>query len=424
MSNEIVRQVPGRLQQGDTAWVLEQYQTGQLRELQANLPAADWDALGIALRNGDAAGAQVAVSRYEHFEKAPTRSRSTLWAILAVLALAAIIGGLLIWLSGRNDDDEVVAPTTTVAPTTAAPTTEAPTTTAMQLPTLLEVVRNDQNLSVLVGYAVQAGLQGALEGDAEFTVFAPTNEAFAAAEAALGADLGSVTGDTTLLQQILTYHVVSGRLDPLPTDEVESVEGSTLTLDGDARPRTVNGVEVAEAVPASNGVVYVIDEVLIPPTFVAPTTVAPTTAASTTTTVALQSIPATLVTRGNFTTLTGLVAIAGLDPALSAAGPLTLWAPNDAAFSALPPATLEALRADTALLRQVLTYHVLQGQAAAADLTTRAFRTVQGQDVNVVVGDPVTVNDAEVLTADIFATNGVIHEIDAVLVPPDVTLPG
>jgi uncharacterized surface protein with fasciclin (FAS1) repeats len=423
MSNEIVRQVPARLRQGDTATVLQQYESGELAELQANIPPADWDALGIALRRGDANGAQVAVSRYPYFDKpAETKKRSALWVLLAVLALAAVVAGLLIWLSGRNDDEAAPEDTTT---TTAPPTTvEETTTTAESLLTVGQIVRSDPQLSVLWGYIVTAGLNGTLSGEAEFTLFAPTDTAFRAAEANAGALLEQITSNQQDLTQILTYHAVAGDLQPLPTESVASVEGSDLALDGNASPPTVNTVPIMETIPASNGVVYVIDQVLIPPNFVAPTTAAPTTEATTTTTVALQNIPATLVTLGNYTTLTAALAATGLEPVLAAAGPFTLWAPNDAAFASLPADQRTFLTSNPDVLRQVLLYHVLQGAAAGADLTTRAYRTAQGQDIDVVVGDPIVVNGtAQVVQPNIPASNGVIYGINQVLIPPDITLP-
>lgn len=337
-------------------------------------------------------------------------------ALLGVTLLGSV-------LVACGDDDGGAADTTAAATTTVAPTTAEETTTTVGLRTLAEIVGADSNLSILLGYAVTAGLNGALTGGEEYTLFAPTNDAFEAAQAEVP-DLAAITSDTELLTQILTYHVVRGALDPLPTEEVDSVEGSPLALDGSVTPRTVNDVPILEEVRASNGVLYVIDELLIPPTFVAPTTAAPTTQATTTTTVALQTIPATLVTLGQYSTLTSLLAATGLEPVLSAAGPFTLWAPTDAAFSALPPATLSGLAADPNLLRQVLLYHVLQGAAAGADLTSRAYRTAQGQDIQVQVGDPIVVNGtAKVVQPNVLASNGVIYGIDQVLVPPGVTLP-
>jgi transforming growth factor-beta-induced protein len=270
---------------------------------------------------------------------------------------------------------------------------------------------------------VQAGLTGNLTGTQDFTLFAPTNEAFQAAQAS-ASDLAAITTDQQLLTQILTYHVVEGVLAPLPDEAVKSLEGSDLTVNGSSEPNKVNTASVLEALPASNGVVYVINEVLIPPNFVPPTTAATTTEPPTTTTVALQNIPDTLVSLGQYSTLTSLLAATGLTPVLAGAGPFTLWAPTDAAFQALPPATVQALTANTDLLRQVLLYHVLQGAAAGADLTSRAYRTVQGEDIQVVVGDPIVVNGtSQVVQPNVLASNGVIYGINQVLIPPNVTIP-
>jgi transforming growth factor-beta-induced protein len=421
VSNEIIRQIPAKLDQGDTAWILQQYESGQLDELRTSIPPEDWEAFGIALRNGDANGARIAVSRYEHFQPKPdTTKRGILWVVLAVLVIGAIVAGVIIWLSG-NDDDSSPADTTAAA-TTAAPETSAAETT-VALPTIGDIVRNDPRLSILNGYAVQAGLTGNLTGSQDFTLFAPTNEAFQAAQASTS-DLAAITSDQKLLTQILTYHVVEGVLAPLPDEAVKSLEGSDLTVNGSSDPNKVNTASVLEAVPASNGVVYVINEVLIPPNFVPPTTAATTTEPPTTTTVALQNIPDTLVSLGQYSTLTSLLAATGLTPVLAGAGPFTLWAPTDEAFQALPPATVQALTANTDLLRQVLLYHVLQGAAAGADLTSRAYRTVQGEDIQVVVGDPIVVNGtSQVVQPNVLASNGVIYGINQVLIPPNVTIP-
>jgi uncharacterized surface protein with fasciclin (FAS1) repeats len=110
---------------------------------------------------------------------------------------------------------------------------------------------------------------------------------------------------------------------------------------------------------------------------------------------------------------------------LAQAGPFTLWAPTDEAFAALPPETQQALQADVNLLRQVLLYHVLQGAAAGDDLTSRAYRTMEGQDIEVVVGDPIVVNGtAQVVQPNVPASNGVIYGINQVLIPPNMTIPG
>lgn len=118
-------------------------------------------------------------------------------------------------------------------------------------------------------------------------------------------------------------------------------------------------------------------------------------------------------------TLTKLLNDAGLADTLRGAGPFTVFAPSDAAFKAVPAKTMAELAADKELLKSVLTYHVLAGKVMAADVKNGNVKTVQGANVAVSkAGSFVTVEDALVTTADVAATNGVVHIIDKVLIPP------
>jgi uncharacterized surface protein with fasciclin (FAS1) repeats len=120
-----------------------------------------------------------------------------------------------------------------------------------------------------------------------------------------------------------------------------------------------------------------------------------------------------------FTQLAGLVVDAGLVQALKAPGPLTVFAPTDDAFAAVPDATMDAVHADPDLLTAVLTYHVVEGEILASDLNDGdELTTLQGSTLAVSVrGDKIYVNDAEIVAPDVQATNGVIHVINSVLVP-------
>ena len=118
-------------------------------------------------------------------------------------------------------------------------------------------------------------------------------------------------------------------------------------------------------------------------------------------------------------TLAGLVQKAGLTDTLRGAGPYTVFAPTNAAFKAVPQKTLDEVAANPALLKSVLTYHVLAAKVSAADVKNGNVKTVQGANVAVSkAGEFVTVEDAMVQKADIAATNGVIHTVDRVLMPP------
>jgi len=118
-------------------------------------------------------------------------------------------------------------------------------------------------------------------------------------------------------------------------------------------------------------------------------------------------------------TLNSLVTKAGLTDTLKGAGPFTVFAPTNDAFKAVPQKTLDEVAADPALLKSVLTYHVLAAKVSAADVKNGNVKTVQGANVAVSkAGEFVTVEDAMVQKADIAATNGVIHTVDRVLMPP------
>lgn len=121
---------------------------------------------------------------------------------------------------------------------------------------------------------------------------------------------------------------------------------------------------------------------------------------------------------GSFTTLLAAAEAAGLVETLSGEGPLTVFAPTDAAFAALPEGTVEGLLENTDALTAVLTYHVVAGSVMSGDLSDgMTAATVNGAEITVALGDGVMINDATVVAADIEASNGVIHVIDAVLLP-------
>ena len=131
-----------------------------------------------------------------------------------------------------------------------------------------------------------------------------------------------------------------------------------------------------------------------------------------------MNIVETAADAGTFTTLLAAAEAAGLVETLSGEGPLTVFAPTDDAFAALPEGTVEGLLEDTDALTAILTYHVVPGAVMSGDLTDgMTATTVNGADITISL-DPVMVNDATVVAADIEASNGVIHVIDSVLMPP------
>ncbi len=135
-----------------------------------------------------------------------------------------------------------------------------------------------------------------------------------------------------------------------------------------------------------------------------------------------KDIVETAVAAGSFKTLAKLLTDAGLIETLKGPGPFTVFAPTDEAFAKVPAATLAALGKDKAALKNVLLYHVVAGKVMASDvvkLNGKGAKTVQGAEAKVALMDgQVMVNNAHVVTADIVAKNGVIHVIDAVILPP------
>lgn len=131
------------------------------------------------------------------------------------------------------------------------------------------------------------------------------------------------------------------------------------------------------------------------------------------------SVADTIAKDPSLSTLNSLVVKAGLSDTLRGAGPFTVFAPTNEAFKAVPAKTMDDLGKDPALLKSVLTYHVVPGKVAAADVKNGNSKTVNGANVALSrAGEFVTVEEAMVQTADISATNGVVHTVDRVLMPP------
>lgn len=131
------------------------------------------------------------------------------------------------------------------------------------------------------------------------------------------------------------------------------------------------------------------------------------------------SVADTIANTPSLSALNGLVKAAGLTDTLQSAGPFTVFAPSNDAFKAVPAKTMDALAKDPAALKSVLTYHVISGKAMAASVKNSKAKTVNGAEVELSkAGDMVTIESAVVTQADMVATNGVVHIIDTVLIPP------
>jgi uncharacterized surface protein with fasciclin (FAS1) repeats len=281
------------------------------------------------------------------------------------------------------------------------------------LPANRNIVQTAQALpqfSILVEAVVAANLQGALSGPGPLTVFAPTNDAFAALLAELGVTKEQLLANVPLLTRVLTYHVVNGRAlqaDIVPGQPINTLQGSPFTVSStlaitDQRGRSAQ--IAATDVLATNGVIHVIDRVILP--------------------LPAENIVQTALAAPQFSILVEAVQAAGLVNALSAPGPLTVFAPTNNAFAALLTelgVTKEQLLADVPLLTRVLTYHVLNGRVLRAQVPlNRDITTLQGGVFS--VGSDLVITDARtrragITATDTFASNGVIHTIDRVLLP-------
>jgi len=261
------------------------------------------------------------------------------------------------------------------------------------------------DFNTLVTAVQEAGLVEALKSEGPFTVFAPTDAAFAALPEGT---LETLLANPDQLRDILLYHVVEGKVmaaDVLGLDgaQVETLLGEDIEIGIMDGKVYINDAQVITTdIETSNGVIHVIDTVIVPSD-------------------ELMDIVDTAVKADNFNTLVTAVQEAGLVNALKGDGPFTVFAPTDEAFAALPEGILNNLLANPDLLTEVLLYHVVEGKVMAEDVVglngTKAA-TLNGKEVSINVSDgKVFINEAQVITTDVKATNGVIHVIDSVLVP-------
>ena len=154
-------------------------------------------------------------------------------------------------------------------------------------------------------------------------------------------------------------------------------------------------------------------------TLFAAATLALVTACASVSTRAPTTIANTLAATPSLSTLNGLVVQAGLAPTLQGAGPFTVFAPTNDAFKAVPQKTMDALAKDPAMLKDLLAYHVVPGKLGSAEIKSGPLKTVNGASLAIAkAGEFVTVEDGMVQTANIVATNGVVHTVDRVMVPP------
>ncbi len=307
---------------------------------------------------------------------------------------------------------------------------------------------NNPLLSTLVTAVTQAGLVDTLNSDGPFTIFAPTNDAFAAIPAD---DLDAVLADQEVLTSILTYHVIAGEsLDAEAlgsTGTAETVNGAELEFGTDGT--TVNDVDViCSNVVTANATVHIIGDVLMPPAddmadddMTGTTEMAddvedsamlePSGPLCTAVPVdgdgsfaGMTDDPAGTAASNNpaLSILVSAVVEAGLVDTLNSDGPFTIFAPANPAFEAIDPVALDAVLADKDLLTSILTLHVIAGdELSSVDLAAMdSATTVNGQDITFEVegdGTLMVNGQATVGCADVHTANATVHIIDAVLMP-------
>lgn len=284
--------------------------------------------------------------------------------------------------------------------------------------TIAELATGTPELSVLAGAVTRADMATMLGGAGPLTVFAPTNEAFAAA----GITPAMIQAmPVPQLQQLLAYHVID---DELTAAELRGADrrfvetmaenqwglpmSVVLTTTGDLR---VNDARVRQAdIDAANGVVHQIDRVLVPPN---------------------------VLQMAQFAGLTGLASAIGaasplasgqtIAATLATEGPFTIFAPNEAAFAAAET-LLGTLNPDE--IRSVLSYHVLSPASYTEPVELRDFPTETGARLQTLLGPPAAVNatvtpptvrDARIVEADVHVVNGTLHIIDGILLPPGIS---
>lgn len=260
------------------------------------------------------------------------------------------------------------------------------------------------NFKTLAAALGAAGLVETMKGTGPFTVFAPTDEAFAKLPKGTVEELLKPENKGKLTA-ILTHHVVKGKVmasDVVKVKGAVALGGQRIDVDASPKGVVVDGAKVAKTdIVCSNGVIHVIDAVMIPAT---------------------DNIPTVADKAGSFKTLLAAVKAAGLVETLSGEGPFTVFAPTDEAFAKLPKGTLEGLLKpeNKDKLAAILTYHVVKGRIySEAAVAAKAATTVQGGTVKISASDKgAFVNESKIVKTDIDASNGVIHVIDAVLLPP------
>jgi uncharacterized surface protein with fasciclin (FAS1) repeats len=264
---------------------------------------------------------------------------------------------------------------------------------------IVDIASENGSFTTLVAALDAAGLVETLRGDGPYTVFAPTDEAFAKLPEGT---VEALLSDIPALTNILLYHVVPGEVTASEVVELSSAiaaNGNAFAIESSRMGVTVAGSNVsATDIMASNGVIHVIDSVMLPPD---------------------SDIVDIAVGNDSFSTLVAALQAAGLVETLQGGGPFTVFAPTDEAFAKLPAGTVEGLLNDIPTLTNILLYHVVPGAITADQVVgLDSATTALGRDFSIQANSMgVSVDSANVIATDIFARNGIIHVIDSVIIP-------
>ncbi len=268
---------------------------------------------------------------------------------------------------------------------------------------IVDVLKLDGRFTTLLAALDAAGLTETVASGGVFTLFAPTDDAFAALPPGT---VEALLNDIPALTRILLYHALAGKTSSaelLLARTATTLEGSTVKASLKNWQLYVNDSRVINPnVKAPNGLIHVIDKVLLPPP-------------------PAPNLLDLLKADGRFTTLLTALELTGLSDVVATNGPFTVFAPTDAAFAALPSGALASLIADPEALKAVLLYHVVAGEKKALTLLKeRVVPTLQGDNVLVWLGwdGKVYVNRSQVIQANVDAANGIAHVINRVLLPP------
>lgn len=272
----------------------------------------------------------------------------------------------------------------------------------IEINSIVDVLALDGRFTTLIAAVQAAGLADALTTGGPFTLFAPTDDAFAALPPGT---VESLVTNVPALQNILLYHVLGKEVPAvklLGRHSITTLQGETVSTSVNRGGLLINDSQVVNPnVKAPNGIIHVIDAVLLPPP-------------------AKPNLLDLLKNDGRFSTLVTALEVAELDSVVATGGPFTIFAPTDEAFGNIPADVLADLIADKEALTAVLLYHVVSGDKSAKELLKQRFvTTLQGQKVSVYHWwSKVFVNKSQVIDADLKASNGTVHGINAVLLPP------